>query len=97
MSFKRNNNTNSCGESLSETLIATLIISLAMIMLFSGAKIGTELMHKSNAEYQNYYDKVNEYEEAQASFAVEYYKNPEETEAKPEQVNFGMEPHKHNW
>ena len=97
MALNMKNTKCSSGESLSETLVAALIISFAMIMLFSGAKIGTDIMRKSNTEYQNYYEKVNEYEEAQASYAVEYYKNPEETEEKPVQVVFDMTPHKHNW
>ena len=94
MAFKRDTKNNSTGESLSETLIAALIISFAMIMLFSCAKVGTDIMRKSRASYQEYYDAVNSYEETQASYAVAYYANYNEL---PEPSTFGMEPHKHNW
>ena len=86
--------TYSNGESLSETLVAALIISLAMIMLFSGAKVGTDVMGKANDEYDKYYTKKNEYEEAQAAFAVEYSKI---TTVDPGPVEFTMDPHKFNW
>ncbi|MCR5616313.1 MAG: hypothetical protein K6F45_09135 [Saccharofermentans sp.] len=78
------------GESLSETLVASLIISLAMIMLFSGTKVGTNIVQKSHAEYQEYFDKINAYEEDQAEYIKEYC-------VRPELVDFGMEPHKHDW
>ena len=94
MTFKRYTKKYSSGESLSETLIAALIISFAMIMLFSCAKVGTDIMRKSKASYQEYYNAVNEYEETQASYAVEYYKN---ANVLPEPSGFGLEPHKHNW
>ncbi len=94
MAYKRNKKIYSSGESLSETLIAALIISFAMIMLFSCAKVGTDIMRKSNEGYQDYYDAINGYEETQASYAVEYAKNHNE---KPEQSTFDMQPHKHNW
>ena len=61
------------GESLSETLVAALIISLAMIMLFSGAKVGTDIMSKSKTEYKAYYDKLNEYEASQAAYCEEVH------------------------
>ncbi|MBR5359169.1 MAG: hypothetical protein IK128_08160 [Clostridiales bacterium] len=60
------------GESLSETLVAALIISLAMIMLFSGAKVGTDIMGKSKAEYKTYFDNLNAYEVSQAAYVAEY-------------------------
>ena len=92
--------TYSSGESLSETLVAALIISLAMIMLFSGAKVGTDIMRKSNDSYQDYYDSVNDYEKTQASYAVEYQKYQEAqsiTGPEPTPFPFDMTPHKHNW
>lgn len=94
MTNKRIDKTYSSGESLSETLVAALIISLAMIMLFTGVRVGSDTMNKSTNSYQDYYDAVNSYEETQASYAVEYYKN---YTPKPVPSSFGMEPHKHNW
>lgn len=94
MAFKKNTKKHTSGESLSETLVAALIISFAMIMLFSCAKVGTDIMRKSRASYQEYYDTVNAYEETQASYAVEYYANYIEL---PEPSTFDMTPHKHNW
>lgn len=68
---KRYNNYSS-GESLSETLVAALIISLAMIMLFSSAKVGTDIMAKSKTEYKAYFDNLNTYEISQADYVAEY-------------------------
>ena len=92
--------TYSSGESLAELLVASLIISLAMIMLFSGAKVGTEIMSKSDAKYQAYYKAVNDYEVAQADYAVryqEYLDAQNMTGPQPTPFEFGMTPHKHNW
>ncbi len=72
MTVKKKNNYSS-GESLAELLVASLIISLAMIMLFSGLKVGTDIMHESRNNYQQYNGAANEYEEAQASYASVYY------------------------
>lgn len=63
---------NSSGESLSELLIASLIISFAMIMLFSGVKVGSDAMSNSRDKFQQYNDLLNQYEETQASWVVEY-------------------------
>lgn len=87
MTLKKNT-TNTSGESLSETLVAALIISFAMILLFSCAKVGTDIMRKSRESYQEYYDTVNDYEEAQASYVVEFFAKPS---------TFDMTPHKHDW
>ena len=87
----------SSGESLSETLIASLIISLAMIMLFSGIKVGFDLVSKSRAGYQDYNEKLNEYEESQAAYAVEYHKVASVSITKPEPYSFDMTPRKYNW
>lgn len=72
MTVKKKKNYSS-GESLAELLVASLIISLAMIMLFSGLKVGTDMMHTSRDQYQQYNGAANDYEEAQASYASEYY------------------------
>lgn len=93
-------NTYSSGESLSETLVAALIISLAMIMLFSGVRVGTDIMSKSKDNYQDYLDAVNNYEKSQASYAIDYqaYQAAQNiTGPEPTPYEFGMEPHKHNW
>ncbi len=62
----------SSGESLSELLIASLIISFAMIMLFSGVKVGSDAMRSSREKFQQYNDSLNQYEETQASWVVQY-------------------------
>jgi Tfp pilus assembly protein PilV len=93
----KKNTTNTSGESLSETLIAALIISFAMIMLFSCAKVGTDIMRKSNDSYQEYYEAINDYEKTQASYVVEYMKYMNSIGELPEPLAFGMEPHKHDW
>jgi hypothetical protein len=66
------------GESLSELLIASLIISFAMIILFSGVKVGSDIMHGSREKFEQYNDKVNEYEEIQAEY-LKSLPDPEET------------------
>ena len=63
---------NSSGESLSELLVAALIISLAMIMLFSGVKIGTDIMNNNREKYDQYNAEINRYEEEQAVYAKAY-------------------------
>lgn len=93
----KRNKTFSSGESLSETLIAALIISLAMIMLFSSIKVGIDLMDKSRDGYQNYNDELNKYEESQAAYAVEYHKVASVSITKPAPYSFDMSPHKYNW
>lgn len=86
------------GESLSESLIAALIISFAMIMLFTCAKVGTDIMKKARAGYQSYYNEINEYEESQATYVSKYYDSlTEETDPRPDPYEFQMEPHKYNW
>lgn len=70
MRLKRKNN--SSGESLSELLIASLIVSLAMIMLFSGVKVGSDIRNNSQDKFQQYNVKMNEYEESQASYVLKY-------------------------
>lgn len=62
----------SSGESLTELLVAALIISLAMIMLFSGVKVGADIMRKSRNMYENYNEKVNTYESAQADYIKDH-------------------------
>ncbi len=66
------------GESLSELLIGSLIISFAMIILFSGVKVGSDIMHGSREKFEQYNDKVNEYEEIQAEY-LKSLPDPEET------------------
>lgn len=53
---------NNKGESLAETLIASLIIGLAMIMLLTISQVSSGLSSKATEEYSNYYDKLNLYE-----------------------------------
>lgn len=60
------------GESLSELLVAALIISLAMIMLFSGVKVGSDLMRNSRDKYQEYNDEINTYESEQAEYVRDH-------------------------
>ena len=77
--------TYSSGESLAELLVASLIISLAMIMLFSGVKVGSDIVTNSKDKYAQYYDKLNTYEENQAN----YIKN-----MRPPEFYFSLYPHK---
>ena len=62
----------SSGESLAELLVASLIISLAMIMLFTGVKVGSDMMNTSRDTYEEYVDTVNEYEKKQAEYRNVY-------------------------
>lgn len=78
------------GESLSETLIAALIISLAMIMLFSGVRVGSSIMSNSSKVYDEYYTKLNENEVAQAQYVVDYYN----VYSEPTPFKFTISPHK---
>lgn len=64
--------TYSSGESLTELLVAALIISLAMIMLFSGAKVGSDIMRNSRDKYQEYNEEANRYEEEQATVVTNH-------------------------
>ena len=82
--------TYSRGESLSELLVASLIISLAMIMLLSGTKVGTDIMAKNREKYKTYNDNLNQYEEDQAQYIVDYY----EAYSIPENFKFDMSPRK---
>lgn len=85
-----------CGESLSELLIASLIISLAMIMLFSGVKVGSDIMAQSRDENKLYNEKSNQYEEGQAAYVKRYYElYPEGAAAvptRPADYSFTMSP-----
>ncbi len=56
------------GESLSETLVASLIISLALIMLLSVTQVGTKILKGNSAKYDEYYDKLNTYESEEAKY-----------------------------
>ena len=56
------------GESLSETLVASLIISLALIMLLSVTQVGTKILKGNSAKYDEYYDKLNTYESEEAEY-----------------------------
>ncbi len=56
------------GESLSETLVASLIISLALIMLLSVTQVGTKILKGNSAKYDEYYDKLNTYESEEADY-----------------------------
>lgn len=76
----------SSGESLAELLVAALIISLAMIMLFSGVKVGMDMIHNSRGNYQQYNEAANSYEEAQASYVKKYESLYSVTT--PESINF---------
>lgn len=67
-----NKKTYSSGESFAELLVAVLIISLAMIMLFSGTRAGTGVMAKNRDKYQQYYSESNEHEKEQADYVLEY-------------------------
>ena len=91
---KSRNNKNTCGESLSELLFASLIISLAMIMLLSGAKIGTDIMAKSRDNNLQYNEKSNQYEEGQAAYVKRYHElYPEEAvPTQPASFSFTMSP-----
>ena len=82
--------TYSSGESLAELLVAVLIISLAMIMLFSGTKAGTGVMVKNRDKYQQYYSDFNDNEKAQAEYVVEYNNLYPHTSA----FSFSINPHK---
>ncbi len=88
----------SSGESLSELLVASLIISIAMITLFSGVKVGTDIMGKSRENYQAYNDAVNSYEKVQADYLVENYAKYNITPVpEPPSYSFSigsMDPHK---
>ena len=91
----------SSGESLSELLVAALIISLAMIMLFSGVKVGSDNMAKAHEKYNQYYEINNQYEEAQADYINQYYSMHTDPMPTPpvgftftESVH--MKPYKHN-
>lgn len=96
--MKVNKDYYSSGESLSELLIASLIISFAMIMLFSGVKVGSDAMRNSREKFQQYNDKLNEYEETQASWVVLYgdaYTETSIPEPTPYSFNIiNMKPHK---
>ncbi len=50
------------GESLAETLIASLIIGLAMIMVLSISQITSRLSSQADSDFKSYYDKMNLYE-----------------------------------
>ena len=87
---------NTSGESLSELLVASLIISLAMIMLFSGVKVGSDIMAKSRDENKQYNEKSNQYEEGQAAYVKRFYElYPEGAVAvptRPADYSFTMSP-----
>ena len=82
------NNTYSSGESLSELLVAALIISLAMIMLFSGVKVGSDLMRSSRDKYKEYNDELNTYESEQAEYVRDH------SAPVVSSFSFSMTPHK---
>lgn len=50
------------GESLAETLIASLIIGLAMIMVLSISQITSRLSSQADSDFKSYYNKMNLYE-----------------------------------
>ncbi|MCQ2516121.1 MAG: hypothetical protein MJ094_04580 [Saccharofermentans sp.] len=53
---------NNKGESLAETLIASLIIGLAMIMVLSISQVTSRLTNQADSDFSNYYNKMNLYE-----------------------------------
>lgn len=53
---------NNKGESLAETLVASLIIGLAMIMVLSIIQVTGGLSSKADALFSDYYSKMNLYE-----------------------------------
>ena len=90
----------SSGESLTELLVASLIISLAMIMLFSGIKVGTDIMRNSRNQYKEYNDLVNTYELEQAEYVKLYGKYYLESSSvsleEPEAFSFSIVPDRDN-
>ena len=84
--------TYSSGESLAETLVAALIISLAMIMVFSATRVGASIMAKSRSKYELYYSELNRYEAQQAEYAKEYLKKHPKPVSIPTSYTFTMDP-----
>lgn len=53
---------NSKGESLAETLVASLIIGLAMIMVLTISQVSSSLSSQADEEFSSFYSKKNLYE-----------------------------------
>ncbi len=86
----------SCGESLAELLVASLIISLAMIMVFSATRVGTSVLAKSRDKYIEYYNACNEDEKKQAAYVKKYYELYPSTTTQPVGESFTITPRRVN-